>query len=78
MAAPVFFFQVLYGLDAQILNSMMDEQYLVGLADKVHRGQEGPALKGLQPGGKCYGYTNVPIEDLTRHGKIWVSCRERS
>ncbi len=53
----------------QILNSMMDEQYLVGLADKVHRGQEGRALKGLQPGGKCYGYTNVPIEDLTRHGK---------
>ena len=47
----------------------MDEQYLVGLADKVHCGQAGRALKGLQPGGKCYGYSNVPIEDLTRHGK---------
>ena len=34
------------------LNGMMDEQYLVNLADKVHRGQEGRALKGLQPGGQ--------------------------
>lgn len=47
----------------------MDEQYLVGLAEKVHRGQEGRVLKGLHPGGRCYGYTNVPIEDPSRHGK---------
>lgn len=45
---------------------MMDEQFLVGLADKVHRGQEGQVLKGLQAGGRCYGYRNVPIEDPTR------------
>ena len=51
------------------LNGMMDEQYLVNLAEKVHRGQEGRALIGLQPGGKCYGYRNVPVEDLTRTGK---------
>jgi DNA invertase Pin-like site-specific DNA recombinase len=51
------------------LNGMMDEQYLVNLADKVHRGQEGRALLGFQPGGKCYGYRNVPIEDPTRTGK---------
>ena len=51
------------------LHGMMDEQLLVGLADKVHRGQEGRVLKGLNPGGKCYGYINVPIEDPTRQGK---------
>jgi site-specific DNA recombinase len=51
------------------LHGMMDEQFLVGLADKVHRGQEGRVLKGMNPGGRCYGYINVPIEDPTRHGK---------
>jgi len=28
------------------LHGMIDEQFLVGLADKVHRGQEGRVLKG--------------------------------
>jgi DNA invertase Pin-like site-specific DNA recombinase len=51
------------------IHGMMDEQFLVGLADKVHRGQEGRVLKGLNPGGKCFGYVNVPIEDPTRQGK---------
>jgi site-specific DNA recombinase len=52
-----------------IVNGMMDEQFLVGLADKVHRGQEGRVLKGQVPGGRCYGYRNVPIEDLSRQGE---------
>ena len=51
------------------LQGMMDEQFLVGLADKVHRGQEGKALQGLITGGRCYGYRNVPIEDPNRIGK---------
>ncbi len=51
------------------LHGMMDEQFLVSLGEKVHRGQEGRALKGMQPGGKCYGYRNIPIEDPTRSGK---------
>jgi site-specific DNA recombinase len=51
------------------LHGMMDEQFLTGLAEKVHRGQEGRALKGLQPGGKCFGYRNIPIEDSTRTAK---------
>jgi len=51
------------------LHGMMDEQFLVGLADKVHRGQEGRVLNGMNPGGRCYGYINVPIEDPTRQGK---------
>jgi site-specific DNA recombinase len=51
------------------LHGMIDEQFLVGLADKVHRGQEGRVLKGFNPGGKCYGHINAPIEDPTRQGK---------
>lgn len=51
------------------LHGLMDEQYLVGLADKVHRGQEGRVLKGLLAGGRCFGYRNVPIEDPTKQGK---------
>ncbi len=54
---------------ALTFNAMMDEGFLDGLADKVHRGQEGRVLKGFTPGGKCYGYVNVPIEDPTRQGK---------
>ena len=56
------------------LHGMVDEQYLVGLADKVHRGQEGQVLKGLQPGGRCYGYRNVPIEDPVRTEKYGRSA----
>ena len=51
------------------LHGLMDEQYLSGLREKVHRGQEGRVLQGLHPGGKCYGYRNIPIEDPTRKGK---------
>lgn len=36
---------------------------------KARRPQEGRVLKGLHPGGPCYGYENVPIEDPTRQGK---------
>ena len=48
---------------------LQDEQYLVGLRQKVHRGQEGRVLQGFNPGGRCYGYRNVPIEDPARQGK---------
>lgn len=51
------------------LNGMVDEQYLVGLGEKVHRGAEGRVLKGLNPGGKLFGYTNVPILNASRPGK---------
>jgi len=49
--------------------AMMDEQYVAQLADKVRRGQRGRVLKGCVPGGKCYGYQNIPIEDPTRRGE---------
>src|SRR5579872_4300742 len=51
------------------VHGMVDEQYLVGHRQKIHRGQEGRVLKGQTPGGRCYGYRNVPIEDNTRQGK---------
>jgi site-specific DNA recombinase len=51
------------------MHGIMDEQYLVDLAKKVHRGQEGRALHGYTTGGRLFGYTNVPIEDPTRKGK---------
>ena len=51
------------------LHGLMDEQYLSALREKVHRGQEGRLLHGLHPGGKCYGYRNIPIEDPTKKGK---------
>jgi site-specific DNA recombinase len=70
----VFVVSVSQGIDSQqksarsllTLDGMVDEQFLVALADKVHRGQEGRVLKGLNPGGRCYGYVNVPIEDPTK------------
>jgi site-specific DNA recombinase len=73
----VFLFFVSQKLDSRdpnfrqllIMYGMQDEQYLVGLADKVHRGQEGRVLNGFRPGGKCYGYRNVPIEDPSRKGR---------
>lgn len=73
----VFFTAVSQGIDSEqktarqllTLHGMMDEQFLSGLADKVHRGQEGRVLQGLHPGGKCFGYTNAPIEDPHRQGK---------
>ena len=52
-----------------IMNGMHDEQYSVGLAEKVHRGQEGRILKGQVGGGRCYGYKNIPIEDFSRIGE---------
>jgi site-specific DNA recombinase len=71
------FVSVTQGIDTALDNArtlltvhgMVDEQYLVGLRQKVHRGQEGRVLQGFNPGGRCYGYSNMPIEDPTRPGK---------
>ena len=54
---------------ALLLHGFADEQYIDNLRYQVRRGQEGRMLKGLIPGGKCYGYRNVPIEDPTRSAK---------
>jgi hypothetical protein len=52
------------------LHGMMDEQFLVSLGEKVHRGQEGRALKGMQPGGRCFGYRNGYFCPSPRKGLI--------
>jgi site-specific DNA recombinase len=51
------------------MHGIMDEQFLLDLAQKVHRGQEGRALHGYTTGGRVFGYLNAPIEDPTRTGK---------
>ena len=51
------------------LHGIMDEQFLAGLASKVHRGQEGRVLSGYISGGRRYGYINTPIEDPTKIAK---------
>lgn len=52
-----------------IIFAMMDEQYVASVSHKTHRGQHGRVLKGYVPGGKCYGYENIPDEDPTRRGE---------
>jgi hypothetical protein len=54
------------------MNGMIDEQFLTALAEKVHRGQEGQLRRGFIPGGRCYGYRNVPLED--RAGQALIRC----
>ena len=51
-----------------IMHGMVDEQFLVGLSQKVHRGMEGRILNGFIHGGRCYGYQNINEEDLSRRG----------
>jgi len=50
------------------LFGLMDEEFLIGLADKVHRGQLGRILEGYTAGGKSYGYKNHTIYHPTRKG----------
>jgi site-specific DNA recombinase len=76
----VFLYFVSQGLDSRdkqswislAVNGIIDQQYIIGLAEKVHRGQKGVVLRGFNPGGRCYGYRNIEIPDPTRiaeHGR---------
>ena len=40
--------------------------YINELAKKTHRSVEGRALQEFHPGGRCFGYRSIPIEDATR------------
>ena len=40
-------------------HGLADEIYLEELGSKTHRGLEGRALKGLNTGGRCFGYDSV-------------------
>src|SRR5437667_11874038 len=44
------------------VHGLVDSLYVKELAKKTHRGLEGAFLRGLHPGGRCYGYRNVPAE----------------
>lgn len=57
------YFRQVFAFKAQ-----MDESFSKGLSDKVRRGKTGRFLNGYHPGGKCYGYRNVPVEDPSRGG----------
>ena len=47
--------------DVQIaVHGLVDSLYVKELAKKTHRGLEGLVLRGLHPGGRCYGYSAVP------------------
>jgi len=46
------------------VHGMVDELFIKELAKKTHRGLEGRALKGLNTGGRCYGYDNVPVPTI--------------
>ena len=48
--------------DNFIREQRTDEQYSVGLAQKVKRGQKGHVDKGFIGSGRTYGYTNVAVE----------------
>lgn len=45
-----------------------DEEFSKSHGHKIKRGRRGRFLNGYHPGGYCYGYNNVPDEDLTRKG----------
>jgi site-specific DNA recombinase len=60
-----------------ISSGQQDEQYSRGVGEKVHRGQRGRIMNGFCGSGRAYGYTNVPIESLTRkglHGRPFVEA----
>jgi site-specific DNA recombinase len=49
-------------------NAQRDQQFSKSLSHKVKRGRVGRFIAGYNPGGGCFGYKNVPEEDLTRKG----------
>src|SRR5258707_9872433 len=54
------------------LHGMQDEDFLVGLRDRIHRGMKGTVLKGHHAGGTRYGYRRILVEHPTRkdeHGR---------
>jgi DNA invertase Pin-like site-specific DNA recombinase len=54
--------------------SAIDESYIKHLSYAVRRGQAGRVAQGLIPGGCCYGYDHVYIEDPSRlrHGRPMI------
>jgi site-specific DNA recombinase len=54
------------------MKTHIDAQFSKSLGDKVRRGKKGRFLNGYHPGGRSYGYDNLPVEDPSRrveHGR---------
>ncbi len=47
-------------------HGIVDSLYIRELAKKTFRGVEGRVLNKLHHGGRCFGYTSIPIEDPER------------
>lgn len=45
------------------MNGLKDEDFLVDLSYKVHRGMKGAVLEGHHTGGPRYGYKSILVED---------------
>ena len=60
-----------------ILHGMQDEDFLVGLRDRIHRGMKGAVLKGHHTGGTRYGYRRIliehPLEKTSTAGLILIT-----
>lgn len=54
---------------AYIIKGIGDEQYVRGLSQKVHRGQEGCIRRGYAVGGTCYGYRNRLVTESSPSGR---------
>jgi len=73
----VFVYFVAQGLDSRdagfryglILNGLKDEDFLVDLRNKVHRGLREAVLEGHHTGGTRYGYKSILVEDPIRKDK---------
>lgn len=56
-------------------HGLADEMFIEELASKTHRGLEGRALKGLNTGGRCYGYEGVDVDSVV--GADGVPAKQR-
>ena len=73
----IYLYFVLDGLDSQEAwfegafhnKAQQASEFSKSLSHNVKRGREGRFLAGYNPGGGCYGYKNVPDEDLTQRGE---------
>jgi site-specific DNA recombinase len=43
------------------VHALVDSLYVKELAKKTHRGLEGLMLRGLSTGGRCFGYSAIPV-----------------
>ena len=52
------------------VHGLVDSLYVKELAKKNHRGLESLVLRGLHSGGRCYGYSTVPVGEDTSKRQV--------